>query len=535
MLNILLVDDESRHLRGLKNMIVKLRPHYNIMTASNGKAALEIIHKDKIDIVISDIMMPILNGIELSKEIYESHGKIKVIILSAYGEFEYAQKAIAYGVSNYLLKPVNETQIVHVLNKIEYEIQLEQNAIIEKQNMIDQLEKKEAFYNELQVYKWLNNHLKQMEINELIKKNKICSNKGKVFLFEIDTPSEKMSKDINTTREHLQKLINKPDYRDFGIIPIILNEDKLRIIVIMYLHENIAMKNHDFYYIIIEIKQTIEKIYNEKVVVAISTLVDDISTEASKAYEMAKKALTYSFYDLPNKSIDYDTIFKYNQGKIYLNKKYNEEFLKVLTQLDCKKSMEYIDKFLKTLLGERLIMPQKLKDIMINLLMEQIRKLRNNINEKAFDEVQSEIAVLINQCASLKMMKVQINDIIERIINIMMNQKEKIQNSLFHKCIDYIMTHYNEPLSLESIAEKFYYNPSYFSSQFKNFSGTTFSKFLIGLRIEKSKELLKNTDHRIYEIAEMIGYKDAKYFNRIFKKKMNMTPDEYRRQCEIGK
>lgn len=96
-------------------------------------------------------------------------------------------------------------------------------------------------------------------------------------------------------------------------------------------------------------------------------------------------------------------------------------------------------------------------------------------------------------------------------------------------CCEYLQKHYMEEITLETVAEKYYFNPSYFSTLFKNYSGTSFSSYLTELRMKKAKELLASTDDKVKEIAVKAGYRDPNYFIRAFKKFYGYTPDEYRR------
>lgn len=112
MYYILVVDDEPKHRKGLINMIKMFRPDYNVFGARNGQEALNFISTNPIDILITDIKMPIMDGLELIEKLMEHHKNIKIILLSAYAHFEYAQKAISLGAFDYLLKPIDGDRIL---------------------------------------------------------------------------------------------------------------------------------------------------------------------------------------------------------------------------------------------------------------------------------------------------------------------------------------------------------------------------------------------------------------------------------------
>ncbi|UUZ81328.1 AraC family transcriptional regulator [Paenibacillus sp. P26] len=104
---------------------------------------------------------------------------------------------------------------------------------------------------------------------------------------------------------------------------------------------------------------------------------------------------------------------------------------------------------------------------------------------------------------------------------------------MIEKCIAYIDSHYMEDLSLELVSGRFFFSPNYLSSFFKNHLGMTFSKYLSHIRLKKAVELLKSTDMKVYEIALRVGFKDDKYFYRVFRGRFGLTPDEYRRNLLV--
>ena len=122
ILKMIIVDDEPRHRKGLVNLIGKLRPNYEINQFKNGNEALEYLNKNKVDIIITDVKMPIMDGISFVKKHKENEKSAKIIILSGYANFEYAQNAISLGAFDYILKPVDEEIISEMLIKVEKSI-----------------------------------------------------------------------------------------------------------------------------------------------------------------------------------------------------------------------------------------------------------------------------------------------------------------------------------------------------------------------------------------------------------------------------
>ncbi|HEY5586907.1 MAG TPA: response regulator, partial [Ruminiclostridium sp.] len=123
MHKLLVVDDEPKHRRCLAEMIKVLRPEYKVLEAKNGKEALELIESESMDIIITDIRMPIMDGLSFMEFINMKARDTKVIILSGFAYFEYAQKALSLGAFDFVLKPVNEAKVSEILDKVEKEIE----------------------------------------------------------------------------------------------------------------------------------------------------------------------------------------------------------------------------------------------------------------------------------------------------------------------------------------------------------------------------------------------------------------------------
>ncbi|NOV03918.1 response regulator transcription factor [Paenibacillus planticolens] len=134
MYNLLIVDDEPRHRDGLAKLIGKLRPEYHVFKAKNGHDALAIMADNTVDIVFSDIHMPQMNGLQLMEHFDNTDNPPKLVILSGYKQFEYAQAALRLGVCEYLLKPIDVKTINHTLDKIEQSIFKSKTHVIEAEN-----------------------------------------------------------------------------------------------------------------------------------------------------------------------------------------------------------------------------------------------------------------------------------------------------------------------------------------------------------------------------------------------------------------
>jgi two-component system response regulator YesN len=264
---LLLVDDEKPIREKLKNNIDWKQEGYQIFSAVNGEEALEIIENEDIDILVTDIQMPKLSGINLIEKCRKINSKLKIIVISGYAEFEYAQKSIRFGVNEYLLKPFRSQRLLEVVNKAREDLEMEKN----REAKLEELRKEISRYiNEKQIsdsYNWLIEDtffesqsmiLKKIKLETVLKRgsrddileavNKIISemsdlslNKDKLFIIlnNIILESFKIMKELDYGAEDLLEVINKEDlemlnYSNLKEVEVFLKE------LLLHLHNLIC-------------------------------------------------------------------------------------------------------------------------------------------------------------------------------------------------------------------------------------------------------------------------------------------------------
>lgn len=429
MYSVLIVDDEPRHRRGLANMVAELRPDYSVFEAKNGKQALEMINTTNIEIVLTDIRMPIMDGLQFMENLGDRKSDIKVIIISGYNYFKYAQQALRLGAFDYMLKPVDVNKVTEVLELTERALQKERSEKYDRENTIKLLTKSMPVYLERRMNRWINGTLKNNEMEE-VKDLFHLSSKKTIIVTEIKR-SEFES--IYTDSDALEEIrTNIEEYIAEALKPIgssisfYLEDCPNRLISIVELYMDIVYKQEETKTLLMDFITRLETEYELHVLIGVGNLFAAIDGSERISYEAAVKAV---------------------ESKFHLG------------------------------FGRVLFPCEYMEDVSLNL--EERKNTKNN--------------------------------------------------DIIITCMKYIDEHYMEELSLDSISERYYFNPSYFSSIFKNYTGVNVSDYLMNVRLKKAKELLREPIIRVYEVAIQVGYKDAKYFNRIFKKKLGMTPEEYRR------
>lgn len=474
MHTVLLVDDEPWTLIGLKKVFNWSKMGFEIIDEStDSQKALQLILRKCPDVVFSDIRMPEMNGIELMKKARKVRPDTEFIFISGFAEFKYAQEALREGAFDYRLKPID----FNVANDI-------------LQRLSNYLNDKRCNRDLDTIYKIMEN---TTDVRFLLNLDVKCKSLPyyQVILLEMkqDTCGQyelNFPENINSTQLQMGK--NK----------------------IMYI-VNTAMDIEQYF------RELYKKI-NYEAKIGISSASKDVNS-ISTLIQQANIALNSDFISTQS------GLFKYYP----LNRK---EINKIISDISI-----YIDK------GQydiciRII--SRLPDIFIakSFNLEDVVYLWNQLVAYLTKDKENEIDTVVIKFHNHEQIIDSYKDFsslctyLTELINYFYceNKHDKYSASFkFQKLLNYVTTHYNEPIYLREIAEDFYINSTYCCELFKKETGMTFTKYLTSLRIDKSKELLVNNNLTINDIARLVGYNDCYHFNKVFKKIIGIPPGQYRK------
>lgn len=529
MIKIIIVDDEPRHRKGLANLIGKLRPNYVINQFKNGNEGLEFVKENKVDIIITDVKMPIMDGLVFLKMSKEIGNNSKVIILSGYANFEYAQNAISLGAFDYILKPVDEYIIYEMLVKVEKSIKQEEEARKREIQLIYNLNNTMLVYVENQFNKWIKGELSK-EILIEVEKHFHGDGEGLAVVTNIDNQNIiTEDNDINNQKyiENIKDTIAKI-VRPYGDnASFYYNDNKNTLITIIKQKDNDInnINFKDFNEMILFIKNE----YDINISIGISRRCNSIYYEAKKCFDEAMEALALRFYFKNDNIVSFSNGKQIRKTNVFINSKYEEALNRCICQQDAIGAVSSMDKILNKFLEKDYPEQNELKNNIIRIFLKIIKEVEMFMTNEIYNEITTSIISTINSSQNIDELKQSCNLILVKIISVFERWKSNKNKIFFDKCVKYIESNYMEDISLEDISEKFHFNSSYFSTMFKEQLGMNFVKYLLKLRIKKACELLLASDRKIYEVSALVGYRDSKYFNKVFKNEMNVCPDEYRR------
>jgi len=532
---IMLVDDEADVREGVRHKINWEQIGYEIVGyAENGQEALELAEKLHPDVLMTDIKMPFMDGLTLCQRMKQMMPEIKLVILSGFDEFEYAQKAMQFEVTEYILKPINSKELTDILIKIKRQMDDEHN---------DKCNVEKLYQHYLETLPIIREKFLVGLIEGRILENRIdvlCNNCEVHFLGEAMTVAvvqgygkiggEKSSALISPYENELT-MISMKKICDQNL------EKFCEYISFIYLDYTIIIamldKKEDIYKLLRNLNQTCEasqKFLNVSMSVGIGSLCEK-AIDLSRSYESAKSALEYRVLSGagPNKAI---YILDVEPGS-----KDQESF--------CEEDLQKLIRAIK--LGEIEELKEALKQIMAYLT-------RNTTSIQQYQIFVMElIADLFKFCRGYQ---INLQDVFEERFDfyndiIKYATLDGLSSWLLEKCLvirelirqermdsvklittkakQYIAEHYsNADLSVDTICSELFISATYFSTVFKKETGMSFVSYLTKVRIEEAIRLLNTTKEKAYVISSKVGYLEPNYFSYVFKKHYGMSPTKYR-------
>ena len=541
MFRLLVVEDEEMiRNKILYNTNWKENGFIEVFEARDGYEALEIIKKNKIDIVITDIQMPKMNGIELVREIRKFDKRIRIVIITAYAEFEYAKESIALNVNDYILKPFKSKDLLVAVKKVMEGIVRESNERIEIETLRKQLREnrkalQDKLFNDLLSNSYvgnIDNDLSYLEMSNLKGIEYFTSVVNISNFMDIIHENDEEQKYIcnltlfNWINKFLSLFVMEQElFRDFGYQVINYKIDQIVIvffnelnIVAPVLEELIERGNRDLGF---NLTVGTGNKYQSLKDIHISYKEACSAAMLSSIYG---KLIVYNFNDIiPGDKMHGKQLHIPVDTRLY-------DDLKIGAFQEIKKDIADIITEIKTSrLG-----PDAINTITNNIVLLSCKTI-NELGYNVFDIMGNDFSMSfdIKEIKDLFELQEWLLSFFFKV-NEYINQKRNSRNeTLISKVKEYIDTKYSENITLTSISRNFGISSGYLSVLFNDSIGQNFIDYLSNLRIKKAKELLKNTDLRIYEITEKVGYRDAYYFSAAFKKIVGINPTEYREKLNM--
>ncbi|MDQ0255905.1 two-component system response regulator YesN [Evansella vedderi] len=520
MYKVVLVDDEIYVRQGLASLIEWEKCGYEIVAeADNGEDAFQIIKDTNPDVVITDIRMPVVDGLSLIQNVKEKfNSNIKFIIISGYNDFSYAQKAVRYGVFDFVLKPIDQDELESTLLKLAEKLQTEKVERSKKGKLLlDQIFAQSLDGNDNEIREWatsLNLDESEYFYYLLIEINNLLPNEP--------INSDENIKSIKPTIKETVVNMGKSTKR------IALYEQQDNAVGILITSEHLQNFNGNIEAFADRLKNGVKKKIDKPITVYAGAKVTDLLS-LKKSYDTANSIRNYKYINDKTNVIIYDQVEKIPVAYSEINEKL---YLSLMEQIEENNTKE-IEKVVEQIFTEfktRNFAPGAIRTS-INRCVHGVIQTVNSMDgdEKKIISIGAMTQWEKYNLTLKELKKVFTTFVIEGAVIIQELRKVNMKGDIY-KVKSYVENNYHQNISLKSIASKFFMNPVYMGQLFKKTFGIYFKEYLLSLRIDEAKKLLRQTDLRVYEVAEKVGFGSTDYFVTQFEKINKMTPTEYRNQ-----
>lgn len=536
MYKILLVDDEILVRDAIRENIDWGKLDCELIgDCENGKQAVEFVKTHEVDIVLTDILMPYMDGMELSHFLHDNYPDILIVIFSGFGEFEYAKKAIQYNVSEYMLKPVTAMELTKVIENMKEKLDSRKK---EQRKMESLTQVSQDYHKNANVIrsKALDCLVKctrevQVSLDELERMGiTFQAASYRVAVFDIDTYSEMYQMDMDKQQESALMAFVLFNVGDEIVVRekagVVYQEGNNRVCII-FAGNRTKEFSESIHRICHEIQKKVKEVIGLETSIGIGSWVRS-PYELIYSYRLAAKAIDYRYllggnllFDMEEKKTD-NSIFLINDLETLT------EAIKSGDRRLMEETLGQIETEIKSALVEKSY---------ACIYLQQVIRAIGNTCQSLSEEPEKIIAqreTLLKAVTEQRMFS-QAAALVEKYAQEVFDELQELNSSSGQRqgmlAMDYIQKNYMDPcLSLNSICSYLNISTSYFSTIFKEMTGETFIEVLTRVRMEKAKELLENTTMKNYEIAEKVGFSDPHYFGISFKKITGKTPTEYARE-----
>lgn len=526
MLRVLLVDDEPFIVQGLTVLIDWNEEGYEIAgTAANGEEALEFLKENEIDIIIADIKMPVMTGLELLETLREEKiSDAYFIILSGYSDFNYAQQAIRYKCMDYMLKPVQREELIGVLRKAAH---MHENAEIQQK----QKKKMEKEYLSRNVISLIFGKYDQINLN-YVKNHMRLSSGVRYIHLELDD-IEQMTEMIDEEKRTWQRILYENCLEFLG-------EDgdhcifdpsghgkgyDIGFLYCDYMADEQGISEQRY---LEELLKAIRATMAMPVVMLAGKRVEDISN-VSKSYGSACVLRSFQAFRTKKEIYYYEREVQVNQTDILLCKQSIDTLVRAIEQNRKTEVFQGADHLFEEM--NQMGMAKDSINLNINYLLFQLIHLAveqdSHVNQ---EEIMKFISENTFENGIMRGGKVHLRRFAGEYAEYLAQLRKNVSRGVLLEVEKEVCEHYAENLTLRGLGKKYYVNSAYLGQLFRKKYEQSFKDYLNNYRMEKAAEKLLRTDEKIYQIAEEVGCHDLDYFISRFIAAKGCTPAKFRKQ-----
>ncbi|WP_424768397.1 response regulator transcription factor [Paenibacillus sp. sgz302251] len=513
-MKVILVEDEPNSLMGMKRAFEGMDTEVSLFTSNFAEEAMEIISEHKPELIVTDIMLPGMTGLDLIEHSIGEHYRPKIIIVSGYNDFEYAQRSIRFGAVDYLLKPFQTMEFSEKIRKALLLIQQEK----EQSNYQQQQHTFARMGNQLMRDNYLTDFcMKHTPLDE--------HNYQRLKLWNLEwLADQSYSIFVLDTKGYPD---GKPGGRNYAlqtfaignILAEVLRECTQTVFFKDLKHRWIVITGNDH---VPELMESI--IYNvrrfQKIELAIGLSAKmEFFEHIHLAYLDAMRAFRIHSLSGPSEM----------SSECHSSESIGYMTPEQMASLLCEQNEESITRAVNQFIREMVMLEgtESGRDIIRGILnyLSEVHDSLRGLKSDYSGEIPMKLWETLEECSTIQDYQRVLSD---HLISVSRKLFTPKINAIIERALEKISASYMEDITLSRIAEEISIHPVWLSQLFKKETGKTFTEYLADFRINRAKTLLRDTSMKVYEISTAVGYNDLQYFGTLFKKKTGETPKEFR-------
>ncbi|WP_054027413.1 response regulator transcription factor [Bacillus sp. FJAT-28004] len=516
MFNVLIVDDEKFERDGIKYLLSNYNFNVSVAEAHNGKEALDYLLHHEVDVLITDIRMPIMDGIGLVNSLRKHDQSLKIVISSAYGEFEYAKKAIELGVEHYILKPVDIEEFIDVIRKVFSSCEAGRMENEKREKLL-------AGYNRSIKYE----------------KEKIMLDLIQGASADVPMMTRMQQSDFDYQYKCFQLILIQMNFKIFDSMAYRLEIDLRTMIQTPYDFVNlneyqsvILLKSHHMlaYSELLEIGNRMQQFFTSKDLIAawivFGRSVNKIE-DLHDIYADMETMLDYHLFGHEKGSLLFvDQFYDKEEHSTSILNRDLEEIKGMVRFRNLKEGKRRISLFFDELQESNHFSSIYVKHLCVEIIKEIC--LIYPIHAHKFQSVIRDVYLIRTPADIKKILYALLDNEDTNTTSDNIDQNRKV----IKEVVDLIAKQYNQEISLDTIASGVHLSPSYLSHLFKKETGENIVKYITSIRLRKASDYLRNTNMKIVDISKEVGFSNVPYFYTIFKNYYGLTPAKYRERVE---
>lgn len=527
-ITLLIADDEAAIRNGLSKVVPWNQFGITIVgTAEDGMEAYDMIRQFHPDIVITDIRMPGMDGLSLMEKAKSEKLSANFIILSGYGDFKYAQKAIQLGAKNYFLKPIKIDELVAEIRRQKEQI-LQSNHINSYSAYLNvKSEPKEKLLKRL----LKNEFFSYDEIKDDIQKLglKLEDSPFRAMVFSIQERDDIEEEDEFGQMKYLMDIVSG-ELEGYRYEFLISNSSELLSIIHTRAYDGSQV---DYPFLASRCLHRVIRDSTMRLLIGIGD--EGIKLiECSNSYKMALQCLSYSFYQTPTKIFDEHIVCR-TVPDVAANRMDYNNLMYYITMNQVENIQKFCREYFAQLLYVPMPPPNFIRGMCIYLVTDILKELGNNQGGMV-EFSQAEVVMEINKIRTFEQLKAYMGDFLEECSRKQVFHEKNSKNQIIQAAEYYIRSHMGEKILAKDVARHVNLSDVYFTSYFKLKTGTNFRDYVIRSKMEYAKRIMDQSPQMpVAEVAAAIGYDDYRSFYRVFKQYTGINPSDYSRRSEYEK